>query len=211
MTRRTLLLGAAVTTLALAAATPLAAAPRRPAERRGPEPRRLRMRHLATGDSFSGIYHNGVTHDPGALAELSLVLADTRTGAMRPFDPAAIDVLWEVAQRTGLGGEELPILSGYRTPETNAAVHGAGDSQHLRAGAVDVMVRQAQLAGFGDTALALGRGGVGIYAARGFVHLDSGPVRHWGDTGTAVARRPANPQEDRLSRMAEAWAATRTR
>jgi len=55
--------------------------------------------------------------------------------------------------------------------------------------------------------LALGRGGVGIYAQRGFVHLDSGPVRQWGDvpSGGAAPRPPADP----LARMAEAWAATR--
>jgi len=28
------------------------------------------------------------------MADLSLVLADRRTGAVRPFDPRAIDVLW---------------------------------------------------------------------------------------------------------------------
>ena len=80
---------------------------------------------------------------------------------MLPFDPAAIEVLWEVARRVGLGGD-LTILSGYRTPQTNVAVHGAGDSQHLRAGAVDVMWRRAA-AGFAEQALLLGRGGVGVY------------------------------------------------
>ena len=148
------------------------------------------------------------------MADLSLALADSRTGAVRPFDPHAIDVLWEVAKKASVSGEFL-IYSGYRTPETNAAVHGAGDSQHLRAAALDVHVPAERLAGFGETALRLGRGGVGIYAQQGFVHLDSGPVRRWGDVPSDVtvaarpAARPAPP--DPLARMAEAWAATRGR
>ena len=148
------------------------------------------------------------------MADLSFVLADSRTGAMRPFDPRAIDVLWEVGQKAGSTGEFL-IFSGYRTPETNALVDGAGDSQHLRAAALDVYVPAERLAAFGEVALRLGLGGVGIYAERGFVHLDSGPVRRWGDipadvpVAAARSARPAPP--DPLARMAEAWAATRGR
>jgi uncharacterized protein YcbK (DUF882 family) len=211
MQRRVLLLGA-VAASALAGAAE--AAPRRSApqpRRAGPAARRLQLRHAHTGARFAGPYHDGRTPDPSAMAELSIVLADSRTGAVRPFDPHAIDVLWEVAQKAGAAGELL-IYSGYRTPETNALVDGAGDSQHLRAAALDVHMPAERLAGFGETALRLGRGGVGIYAQRGFVHLDSGPVRSWGDlpSGVAVAARPA-PKPDPLARMAEAWAATRGR
>ena len=103
-----------------------------------------------------------------------------------------------------------------------ASVHGAGDSQHLRAGAVDVQVAAERLPGFAEQALLLGRGGVGVYAARGFVHLDSGPVRRWGDVpeelagvpmaGLGAAGRPRTRRNltfDPLANMAEAWAKTR--
>lgn len=202
MRRRILLLAALVApSVAPCAAR---AAPRRA----GPAPRRLALRHAATGARFAGPWHDGRTPDPAAMADLSEVLADSRTGDIRPFDPLAIEVLWEVARRAGLGGE-LTILSGYRTPQTNRAVHGAGDSQHLRAGAVDVLMAPERLVGFSEQALKLGRGGVGVYGSRSFVHLDSGPVRYWGDVpgGVAVARVPADP----LARMAEAWAQTRLR
>jgi uncharacterized protein YcbK (DUF882 family) len=220
MRRRALLLGAAApAALAIGAAGPALAARReQPLRRlRGPPPRRLQLRHAHTGNRFSGPYHDGRTADPIAMADLSFVLADSRTGAMRPFDPFAIDVLWEVGQKAGATGEFL-IFSGYRTPETNALVDGAGDSQHLRAAALDVFVPAERLAAFGEVALRLGLGGVGIYAERGFVHLDSGPVRRWGDIPADVpmvvvaarpAQRPARP--DPLARMAEAWAATRGR
>ncbi|MBD0275602.1 MAG: DUF882 domain-containing protein, partial [Acetobacteraceae bacterium] len=166
-----------------------------------------------------GSYHNGRTHDPIAMSDLSLVLADSRTGAVKPFDARAIDVLWEVAQKTGVAACEFLIFSGYRTPETNALVDGAGDSQHLRAAALDIHVPAERMEGFADAALRLGLGGVGIYAQRGFVHLDSGPVRRWGDipadgpvTVAARAGRPVPPpRPDPLARMAEAWAAARGR
>ncbi|WP_187830229.1 YcbK family protein [Siccirubricoccus phaeus] len=213
MNRRILLLGAAIPALAATIIPAAHAAPDRRDGRRpaGPMSRRLQLRHAATGARFSGPYHDGRAADPVAMAELSIVLADTRTGAVRPFDPRAIDILWEVARQTRLGGDELVVLSGYRTPETNAAVHGAGDSQHLRAGALDVYVPTAQLAGFGDAALALRRGGVGVYGRHSFVHLDSGPVRRWGDVAPGPAGPAVAQQDDRIVLLRKAWAATRGR
>ena len=198
MQRRTWLLSA----LALGSGPAFASAPTPRTERLGL--RRLRLRHEATGARFSGPYHNGLAPDPVALAELSVVLADHHSGVVRGFDPAALDVLWRVSRRAGLA-EELAILSGYRTPATNAMVDGAGDSQHLRAAAMDVMLPAASVPGFVEVALGLGLGGVGSYPRRGFVHLDSGPPRHWGEASAARAA----PRADPLARMAEAWAATR--
>jgi uncharacterized protein YcbK (DUF882 family) len=213
MRRRILLFAAAAPALLTATMHAADAAAGRRAGRRqnGPAPRRLQLRHAATGARFSGPYHDGTAPDPAAMAELSIILADARTGAVHPFDPRALDVLWEVARQTGVGGSELVILSGYRTPETNAVVAGAGDSQHLRAGALDVQVASAQLAGFGEAALALGRGGVGVYERRGFVHIDSGPVRRWGDVAPGAGRSAGAPPDDRIARIAEAWAAQRGR
>lgn len=174
-------------------------------------PRRLVIRHAATGARFAGVYHDGRTTDPVAMVELSQVLADSRTGTVQAFDPGVLDILWEAGQRARMSGEFM-VVSGFRTPETNAAVCGAGNSQHLRAGALDVCVSAARLAGFADTALAMRRGGVGLYASKGFVHLDSGPVRRWGWADGAVSpNAPAPTESDRLSRIADAWAALRPR
>lgn len=172
-------------------------------------PRRLRLRHAATGAGFAGPYHNGLVPDPGAMRELSQVLADTRTGAMRPFDPRALDILWELGERERIA--DFVVLSGYRTPETNTIVEGAPDSQHLRAAALDLLIPAPRLAGFGEAALALGRGGVGVYAQRGFVHIDSGPVRRWGDAPAGSAGTRPAAKRDPLAAMADAWAATRRR
>jgi uncharacterized protein YcbK (DUF882 family) len=206
MQRRALLTAALAPAVLTSSTTAAHATARRPDAL--PVPRLLQLRHAASGARFSGPYHDGLAPDPAALAELSAVLADSRTGAAHPFDPRVLDILWEVGRRAGVRGEFV-VLSGFRTPETNAAVCGAGDSQHLRAGALDVCAPSRRLAELGEAALGLARGGVGVYARRGFVHLDSGPVRRWGDL-PGGSTGPLAP-EDRLARMAEAWAATRRR
>jgi uncharacterized protein YcbK (DUF882 family) len=169
--------------------------------------RRLRLRHAATGDAFAGVYRNGVAPDPGAMRELSQVLADVRTGTVRAFDPRAIDILWQLGQRERV--DDFVVLSGYRTPWSNAIVEGAPDSQHMRAAALDLTMPAPRLASFAQAALALGAGGVGVYTPRGFVHIDSGPVRRWGDVPGGDGGRA--PRVDPLARMAEAWAQTRRR
>lgn len=210
MRRRAILTAATVTAVLTGSAHAAQARLRRP---EGPRiaARRLELRHAASGKRFSGTYHNGLGHDAYALAELSAVLADSRTGTIHPFDPRVIDILWEVGQRAGVRGEFL-VYSGYRTPETNAAVCGAGNSQHMRGCALDVCAASRGVADLAGAALSLGRGGVGVYAQRGFIHLDSGPVRRWGDVpSVGVAARVRQAPEDPLAKMAEAWAATRRR
>jgi hypothetical protein len=64
---------------------------------------------------------------------------------------------------------------------------------------VDLGVPRDRLGLVAEMAVRLGGGGVGVYARRSFVHLDSGPVRRWGDGGEATRR------EDALARIAEAW------
>jgi uncharacterized protein YcbK (DUF882 family) len=162
--------------------------------------RRIALRHAGSGARFDGPWHNGRAADPGAMRELTLVLADPGATPPLPFDAGAVEIAWEVMTRTRLQGP-LDIHSGYRSPQVNRAVHGAGDSQHLRAMALDIGVAAGRLPAVVETAVALARGGVGIYRARGFVHLDSGPVRNWSDSGYAAA----SPRDRMLSRIAGAW------
>jgi uncharacterized protein YcbK (DUF882 family) len=171
---------------------------------RGPAPRRIQFRHAYTGARFNGIWHNGFAPDDVAMADLSAALADSTTIRPRPFDPAVIEIVWQVANRARLG-PELVIRSGYRTPAINRAVHGAGDSQHLRAGALDLEVPAGRMPMVAETALKLEAGGVGVYGRRSFVHLDSGPVRRWAE-GASIGRVQTAVAPDPIGRIAEAWA-----
>jgi uncharacterized protein YcbK (DUF882 family) len=193
--RRSFLKGAAA--LAVIAISPRAAS--------AASARRIILHHAATGARFAGTWHNGVAPDPRAMADLSAVLADSHDTAPKPFDPVAIEILWHVMQRAGMG-HEVTVRSGYRTPQVNRMVRGVADSQHLRAAAMDVEVPAGRIPAFAQAALALKLGGVGVYQRRGFVHLDSGPPRHWAQQ--TPGRTRLNTQlDDRIGTIAEAWRA----
>lgn len=164
---------------------------------RASAPRRLALRHAATGATFAGPWHDGAAPDPAAMHDLSAALADPGCTPPLAFDPDTIALVWDIASRAGLG--ELDIRSGYRTPQVNRRVHGAGDSLHVRASAIDLGVPRGRLGMVAEMAQRLGAGGVGVYARSSFLHLDTGPVRRWGDGGET------NRREDALARIAEAW------
>ena len=78
-------------------------------------------------------------------------------------------------------GSPLPILSGYRDPETNARVGGASGSQHLHGNAFDVDVSglsQAERINLANMARSAGFQGFGFYDNS--MHFDVGAPRAWG-------------------------------
>ena len=71
-------------------------------------------------------------------------------------------------------GSAVTINSGYRTPQYNEKVDGAEHSQHCYGTAADISVKgqtSAAVAAFART-LMPDWGGVGIYAKKGFTHID---------------------------------------
>ena len=74
----------------------------------------------------------------------------------------------------------LQILSGYRSPQTNARLENAAkNSQHLYGKAIDLRISGLSAEYLGRLFRWLSQGGVGIYADDGFVHIDTGSVRTW--------------------------------
>jgi uncharacterized protein YcbK (DUF882 family) len=65
--------------------------------------------------------------------------------------------------------------------------HVAAESEHVRGRAIDVQFPDVPLKLLRDRALVHEAGGVGYYPAGsgGFVHIDSGRVRHWPGMSTA--------------------------
>ncbi len=111
------------------------------------------------------------------------MLRDFRTGDVHKIDPALLDLLYDLQERAG-ATRPFEVISGYRSPQTNAALrrrsHGvAGSSLHMQGQAIDIRVGDVPLASLRRAALALRQGGVGYYPASNFVHVDTGRVRTW--------------------------------
>ena len=71
-------------------------------------------------------------------------------------------------------GVPVVVHSAYRTPQYNAKVGGAEHSQHCYGTAADIVVRgktPAQVAAYARQ-LMPDWGGVGVYAKKGFTHID---------------------------------------
>lgn len=153
-----------------------------------PQPARGSVRRLAlynthTGESFGDVYRQGGQFHSANLRRLSHFLRDTRSGAVRRFDPRLFDILWVIQQRAGRG--TIRIVSGYRSPETNYQLYLASsggvaeNSFHTRAMAIDFEIPGKSPRLLANIARAAGAGGVGRYGGSRFIHVDTGPRRNW--------------------------------
>lgn len=125
--------------------------------------------------------------DGGFVAEacqrLNHLLRDHRTGEAHIIDPRLFDMVHAVQSRLGHRGR-VEIISGYRSPATNARLRAASSgvakrSQHTLGRALDIRLSGTDTARVRDAAIDLQAGGVGYYAKSDFVHIDTGRVRHW--------------------------------
>lgn len=145
--------------------------------------RALGFRHLHTGESLRVEYERGGGLAPEALDAVNHLLRDFRTGDIHPIDPRLLALLQAVADRLGTR-RPFEVISGYRSPVTNAALRRrsenvAARSLHMVGQAIDVRLGDVDLPRLRAAALDLGRGGVGYYPASNFVHVDTGRVRRW--------------------------------
>lgn len=148
-----------------------------------PAARHLKFENLHTGESLALDYWSDGAYHPEALAEINNVLRDFRTGEVHAIEPGLLDLLHDLNSRLETAAP-YQVISGYRSPRTNAALHEhsngvASKSLHMQGMAIDIRVPGRQLAAVHDTALSLGRGGVGFYPSSDFVHVDVGRVRKW--------------------------------
>jgi uncharacterized protein YcbK (DUF882 family) len=145
--------------------------------------RRLRFFNLHTGERLDATYFENGRYVGQALDQINYILRDFRANAVKPIHPALLDLVVAIRRRLGTDGE-IAVISGYRTPETNAmlAAHSDGvarHSLHLDGMAIDYRVPERSLEQLHRAAVSMRAGGVGYYPRSDFVHVDVGRVRYW--------------------------------
>ena len=165
-----------------AAATMVVSTPIDAAVRRLPE-RSLHLYNTHTGESLKTVYWGEGSYQTKSIAQISRFLRDHRNGAIHPIDPKLLDLMVSVQHKVGAKGA-VHIISGYRSPATNALLASYSDgvashSLHMEGRAVDIRLPGHPIRHVGRAALSLKAGGVGVYPGSDFVHIDTGRVRTW--------------------------------
>jgi len=155
------------------------------AKKKNNQPRILSLHHLHTNEKIEIVYRIGDHYQRDALKRLNGFLRDFRTGDIATIDPKLFDLLFDINRRLGYPDGSFEILSGYRSPVTNAMLRKASrrvarNSLHMSGKALDIRCSGASTRRVRDSALSLRRGGVGFYSRSDFVHVDTGSVRRWG-------------------------------
>lgn len=145
--------------------------------------RRLSFFNTHTGESLEACYFKSGCYDPSARKAINHILRDHRSGEVGPIDERLLDLLHDLSRRCE-HPRPFHVISGYRSPETNAALHRgnrgvAAQSLHVHGKAIDIRVPGIQTCELKGLALSLAAGGVGYYPASDFVHVDIGRVRAW--------------------------------
>jgi len=146
----------------------------------------LAFHHTHTGERLRIAYFARGGHLPEALDRIAWLLRDFRTGEAHPIDPRLLDALHALGR--ACGKDTFEIISGYRSPQTNAMLRRTGGgvakrSLHMDGRAIDVRLAGCDTARLRDAAIAHRGGGVGYYPESDFVHLDTGRFRTWGPRG----------------------------
>jgi uncharacterized protein YcbK (DUF882 family) len=146
--------------------------------------RRIRMYSGRTGESMDTIYWIEGEYIPEVVKEINHFMRDWRTDDVVGMDPRNFDIM-AASHRLMDVSEPYMLLSGYRSPATNAMLrsHSKGvakNSLHMKGQAADLRLQSRSVGQMAKAAAACSAGGVGKYSRSNFVHMDCGPVRSWG-------------------------------
>jgi len=145
--------------------------------------RTIHLHNIHTGEDLRTVYWHDGRYQPTAMRQLNHLLRDHYSGAIHPMDPHVIDLISTLQHKIG-SRKPLQIVSGYRSPATNAMLAANTDgvaqhSLHMEGKAIDIRLEGLPVHKLGRTAKGLRAGGVGIYPSSNFVHVDVGKVRYW--------------------------------
>ncbi|MFI2812923.1 MULTISPECIES: DUF882 domain-containing protein [Microbulbifer] len=145
--------------------------------------RTLKMRNLHTGETLNTAFWSNGKYDSSGLKQFNRLLRDHRANEVTRMDPELFDIVYKLKEKLGFNGT-VEIISGYRSPKTNAKLRAQGRgvarrSYHTRGMALDIRFPGISTSKLRRAAMDLKAGGVGHYPKSGFVHVDTGPVRSW--------------------------------
>ncbi len=145
--------------------------------------RRVQMYSGRTGEKLDMIYWIEGDYIGEAVNQITHFMRDWRNGQTVNIDTRTIDIIAATHNLLDVN-EPYMLLSGYRSPETNAMLRRqssgvARNSLHMRGQAADLRLAHRTVNQMASAALSCHAGGVGRYPGSNFVHMDCGQVRSW--------------------------------
>lgn len=152
--------------------------------RAGERERALGFYNLHTGERVETVYWAEGRYVHDSLRDINRVLRDHRTNDVARINTELLDLLHRLHQRMGTR-QSFHVISGYRSPKTNAMLRRrsrgvAQRSLHMLGMAIDLRLPGRELGTLRRAAADLRAGGVGYYPSSNFIHVDVGRVRYWG-------------------------------
>lgn len=137
-----------------------------------------------TGERLDTIYWIDGDYIKDAINEINHFMRDWRTNEVKKVDLRTIDIMAAAHNLMDIH-EPYMLLSGYRSPKTNAMLRRrsggvAKNSLHMTGKAADLRLASRSVNQMARAAAACRAGGVGRYSRSNFVHMDCGDVRTWG-------------------------------
>ena len=137
-----------------------------------------------TGERIDMVYWVEGSYIKDACKEVTHFMRDWRNDQVMNIDLRTIDIM-AAAHNLMDVSEPYMLLSGYRSPQTNAMLRSrsrgvAKNSLHMKGQAADLRLASRSVGQMARAASACHAGGVGTYSRSNFVHMDCGVVRSWG-------------------------------
>lgn len=137
-----------------------------------------------TGERIDMVYWIEGKYIKDACKEITHFMRDWRNDLHMDIDLRTIDIMTAAHNLMDVS-EPYMLLSGYRSPQTNAMLRSrsrgvAKNSLHMKGQAADLRLASRSVGQMARAASACHAGGVGSYSRSNFVHMDCGVVRSWG-------------------------------
>lgn len=149
-----------------------------------PTDRTLKLYSTRTKERISVTYFSNGRYRRNEIKRIFWLLRDDRSRKVSRPNIKLLNYLWSINYRLSRGASTICITSGYRTERTQKILKNKGykvakNSQHLYGDAIDFYVPGHSIRAVYNAAKASQMGGIGYYPKRGYVHIDTGPVREW--------------------------------